>query len=240
MPTRRARQTQGSGGGAAAIANSVASGVMDTIARTGVIGIVRAASADRFGEVCATLIEAGVRSVEITLTTPGAVDAIGALRRRYADEPGVLIGAGTVLTTDDAEACVEAGAQFLVSPIAAPDVIASAKLAHVAVIAGALTPTEISTAYFGGADAVKIFPASCVVPGFVRDVHGPLPGIPLIPTGGIAIRDVTAWLRAGAVAVGLGGSLQGDSCAADGNIAALRRRARSAVNAVAQARESQE
>lgn len=221
--------TPGDGG-----AHHGAAAAMRAIEASGVVTVLRAPDAARLGTVCDTLVEAGIRILEITLTTAGALNAVAELHERFQRED-VVIGVGSVLTAVDAEASIEAGARFLVSPIAAPDVVASAKLAHVAVLPGALTPTEICAAYYGGADAVKVFPASTLSPRYIADVHGPLPGIPLVPTGGIGLDDVEHWLRAGALAVGLGGALQGDACAG-GDLAALAGRARQAVAAVARAR----
>lgn len=209
--------------------------ILARLTASGVVAVLRSADATRLGPVCEVLAAAGIRALEVTLTTAGAVDAIAALRAAHrADD--VVIGAGSVLSAVDAEACLEAGAQFLVSPIAAPDVVAAARLAGVPALPGAFTPTEICAAYYGGADAVKVFPAAALSPRFIADVHGPLPGVPLVPTGGIGLNDVEAWLRAGALAVGLGGALQGDACASDGDLDALADRARRAAAAVLNAR----
>lgn len=202
----------------------------------GLIAILRAPSAEHFAAITDTLVKAGVRAVEITLTTPGALRSIAELTKAYRDD--VIIGAGTVITADQAERCIDAGATFLVSPTASPDVVAAARIAGVAACPGALTPTEVLAAHRSGASAVKLFPASAVRPRFLTDVHGPLPGIPIIPTGGIAISDITAWISAGAAAVGLGGPLVGKATI-HGVDAALVTRARRAVEAVATARAGQ-
>ena len=146
-----------------------------------------------------------------------------------------MIGAGTVVTADQAEACIAAGAAFVVSPTASPDVTATARIAGVAAFPGALTPTEILAAHQGGAAAVKLFPASAVSPRFITDLHGPFPEIQIMPTGGIGIDNITGWLHAGAAAVGLGSPLIG-AAAVDGVDRGLVDRARRAVAAVAAAR----
>jgi 2-dehydro-3-deoxyphosphogluconate aldolase/(4S)-4-hydroxy-2-oxoglutarate aldolase len=179
----------------------------DTTAATtsviaGLVAILRARSARHFPAITETLIEAGVRVIEVTLTASDAVAAITGLTQRFG--AAAVIGAGTVMTADQAEACIDAGAAFLVSPAASPDVMAAARTAGIAAYPGALTPTEIITAYNAGAPAVKLFPASAVSPRFVTDLHGPCPEIAIMPTGGIAIGDIGTWLRAGAAAVGVG------------------------------------
>ncbi|MEU3322228.1 bifunctional 4-hydroxy-2-oxoglutarate aldolase/2-dehydro-3-deoxy-phosphogluconate aldolase [Streptomyces sp. NPDC006785] len=146
-----------------------------------------------------------------------------------------VIGAGTVLTAGQAQTCVDAGARFLVSPVAAPDVVRTARAAGVAAYPGALTPTEIHAAARTGAPAVKLFPASAVSPRYVSDLLGPLPGIPLIPTGGISLADIPAWIAAGVAAVGLGTPLIG-TAATEGVDDRLAGRCRQALAAVREGR----
>jgi 2-dehydro-3-deoxyphosphogluconate aldolase / (4S)-4-hydroxy-2-oxoglutarate aldolase len=213
------------------------SGPQDTtsaIATIGVVAILRASTAQHLEAVAETLIQAGISAIEVTLTVPGALATIARLSKTYGH--GALIGAGTVITADQAEACIDAGAIFLVSPTASLDVIAAARIAGVAVYPGAFTPTEILATHRAGASAVKLFPASAVGPRFIADIHGPLPDIAIIPTGGIAIDDVEMWIKAGAAAVGLGGALLGDAGTrgADEGLAA---RARRALDGVAAARD---
>jgi 2-dehydro-3-deoxyphosphogluconate aldolase/(4S)-4-hydroxy-2-oxoglutarate aldolase len=203
------------------------------VVRSGVVAVLRADTADGFSAVADVLVDAGVGALEVTLTSRGALAAIAGLVRQLP--AGVVVGAGTVLTADQAKACVDAGAAFLVAPVLVPEVSAVGAAAGVATYPGALTPTEVFVASRGGAPIVKLFPASAVGPRFVTDLHGPLPGVRIMPTGGIELGDVAGWLSAGAVAVGLGGPLLGDA-AAGGNLAALRDRARRAVDAVAFAR----
>ena len=144
----------------------------------------------------------------------------------------VVVGAGTVLTADDAKASVDAGAEFLVSPVLDRALVASSSVPF---YPGTLTPTEIHAAGQAGAPLVKVFPAGGLGPGYLRDIRGPLPAARVMPTGGIKIEDVADWLLAGAVAVGLGGPLLGDA-AAGGSLKELAVRARQAVRAVAIAR----
>ena len=202
----------------------------------GLVAILRARSARHFPAVTQILVDAGVRVIEVTLTATDAVSAITGLTRRFG--AAAVIGAGTVMTADQAEACIDAGAAFLVSPAASPDVMAAARNAGIAAYPGALTPTEIINAYNSGAPAVKLFPASAVSPRFITDLHGPCPDIPIMPTGGIVIGDITTWLRAGAAAVGVGTPLIG-SAASDGPDRSLAERAGRAMAAVQEARGSQ-
>jgi 2-dehydro-3-deoxyphosphogluconate aldolase/(4S)-4-hydroxy-2-oxoglutarate aldolase len=204
--------------------------VTGAVIRSGVVAVLRAKTADGFAAVADVLVGAGITALEVTLTSQGAVDAIAGLRRQLP--AGVAIGAGTILTADQAKASVDAGAEFLVSPVLDRPLVGGFSVPF---YPGALTPTEVFAAQRDGAPIVKLFPASAVSPRYIKDLHGPLPGVRLMPTGGIDIGDVAAWLTAGAVAVGLGGPLLGDA-ASGGSLAALADRARRAADAVAFAR----
>ena len=210
------------------------SAVTQQITAAGMVAILRSATAEHYEAIAEVLVTSGVRVLEITLTAADALPAIARLAAGYADTD-VVIGAGTVLSTDQAEACLEAGAAFLVSPAMTPDVLATARIAGVPAYPGALTPTEILTAHLSGASAVKLFPASAVTPRYLADVRAPLSGIAIMPTGGIGIDDIPAWMAAGAAAVGLGSPLIGAAAVA-GPDSALADRARRAVDAVAQVR----
>lgn len=199
----------------------------------GLIAILRARSSRHLRAVADALIDAGVSALEITLTTPDAMRVLAELSR--AVDPSVIVGAGTVLTTEQAEASIEAGARFLVSPTTSSEVALAARTAGVGYLPGTFTPTEVHTAARGGARAVKLFPAASVGPRFVRELHGPFPEIAVVPSGGIDIDDVPEWMSAGAAAVGLGGALVG-TAASDGPDADLGRRAHRALAAVARAR----
>jgi 2-dehydro-3-deoxyphosphogluconate aldolase/(4S)-4-hydroxy-2-oxoglutarate aldolase len=204
--------------------------VTAAVVRSGVVAVLRAATADGFAAVTDVLVSAGITAIEVTLTSRGAVQALAGLRRQLPSD--AVIGAGTILTADQAKASVEAGAAFLVSPVLDPALIEGL---DVPFYPGALSPTEVFSAYRAGAPLVKLFPATTVGPRYIRDLHGPLPGVRIMPTGGIAIDDIPAWLSAGASAVGLGGPLLGDA-AAGGSLTALAGRARRAADAVALAR----
>jgi 2-dehydro-3-deoxyphosphogluconate aldolase / (4S)-4-hydroxy-2-oxoglutarate aldolase len=207
--------------------------VMEAIAAAGIVAVLRASDAGRFEQVAEVLVEAGVTCVEFTLTSRGAVEA---LRRFAARLPaGVALGAGTVLEPDTADAAIDAGASYLVSPTVGLDVIERARRRGVAALPGAFTPTEILRAWRAGADAVKLFPASVGGPAYLRAVKAPLPEVPLVPTGGVGLEEIGRYLDAGALAVGLGGPLVGDA-GEGGDLGALRRRAEAAVAQVREAR----
>jgi 2-dehydro-3-deoxyphosphogluconate aldolase/(4S)-4-hydroxy-2-oxoglutarate aldolase len=205
--------------------------VSEALIASGVVAVLRAPTADGFSAVADILVAAGITAIEVTLTSRGALDAIGGLRRQLPSH--AVVGAGTVLTADQAKASVDAGAAFLVSPVLDP-ALHSASFG-VPFYPGGLTPSEILAAQRTGAPLIKLFPAATVGPRYIRDLHGPLPDVRIMPTGGIDLGDVAAWLTAGAAAVGLGGPLLGDA-AAGGSLAALAERARRAADAVAFAR----
>ncbi|GLY20618.1 bifunctional 4-hydroxy-2-oxoglutarate aldolase/2-dehydro-3-deoxy-phosphogluconate aldolase [Micromonospora sp. NBRC 101691] len=185
---------------------------------------------DTAGAIAAgtALLEEGVRLVEVALTTPDAVRAVAALRA--VAPAGALVGAGTVLTAADVADVAAAGAQFVVTP-AVVESIAEAAGRGLPVAAGALTPTEAYTAMRMGASAVKLFPASVGGPAYLRAVRDPFPDIPFVAVGGVGLADVPGYLGAGAIAVGVGGPLVGDA-ASGGDLAALRVRARTYLDAV--------
>jgi 2-dehydro-3-deoxyphosphogluconate aldolase / (4S)-4-hydroxy-2-oxoglutarate aldolase len=205
---------------------------LGSIARSRLIAVLRARDASRFGEIAAVLAAAGITNIEFTLSSEGAVEAL----RSYAGQlpAGVALGAGTVLDAASADAAVDAGATYLISPALCLDVIARGRELEVPVIAGALTPSEILAAWRAGASAVKVFPAAeAGGPSYIAAVRAPLPHVPLVPTGGVTLGDAAAYLEAGAVAVGLGGSLIGDA-GSGGDLDGLRRRAEALVDAVGQ------
>jgi 2-dehydro-3-deoxyphosphogluconate aldolase/(4S)-4-hydroxy-2-oxoglutarate aldolase len=209
---------------------SLLDAVSASVARSGIVAILRARTADSFAAVADVLVEAGITALEVTLTSRGAIDALAGLRRQLPSS--VAVGAGTVLTADEAKASVDAGAEFLISPVLDTELVAASSVPF---YPGTLTPTEIRAAMRAGAPLVKVFPAGGLGPGYLRDIRGPLPGARIMPTGGIKIEDVVDWLSAGAVAVGMGSPLIGDA-ASGGDLRKLAARARQAVSAVAIAR----
>jgi 2-dehydro-3-deoxyphosphogluconate aldolase / (4S)-4-hydroxy-2-oxoglutarate aldolase len=159
-------------------------------------------------EIADALRRAGVRAFEITMNTPAAAEAIAALTARF-DPEEIVIGAGTVLDRELAQAAVQAGARFFVMPHTDTELIRWAADRSIPSFPGGFTPTEILAAWRAGAAAVKLFPASAAGPAFVREMHGPLPEIPLIPVGGVTVETAPSFIAAGAAAVGIGGWLLG-------------------------------
>ncbi|WP_326567078.1 bifunctional 4-hydroxy-2-oxoglutarate aldolase/2-dehydro-3-deoxy-phosphogluconate aldolase [Amycolatopsis rhabdoformis] len=172
--------------------------------RQGVVGIVRTPDAASAVVAARAALDAGLRSIEVPLTNPGAPAAIEELSAAY---PDAVIGAGTVLDEASAVLAIRSGARFLVSPNLEAAVIRTAHRYGAAAFPGAGSVTEIVRALEEGADAVKVFPATTLGPRWVKDVRAALPQAPLVPTGGIAPEDVPEWLAAGAVAVGMGSAL---------------------------------
>jgi 2-dehydro-3-deoxyphosphogluconate aldolase/(4S)-4-hydroxy-2-oxoglutarate aldolase len=200
---------------------------------TGIVAILRADREEYLPAVTRTLAEAGIRCLELTMTTPGAVEALRRLRPQL--DSGIALGMGSVTSAEQVAAVLEAGGDFLVSPGVCPEVARAAVGAGVSCYPGGFTATEILTAWDLGVSAVKLFPAATGGPRHLHDLRGPLPQIPLIPTGGIAIEQIDDYLAAGAAAVGLGGPLIGDALDG-GSLDGLRDRARAALAAVREAR----
>ena len=197
-----------------------------------VVAILRAASAERFLDAGRVLYEGGLRAIEVTLTSAGALAAFARLRDELPGD--ALLGVGSVKSPADVDQTVEAGAAYLVTPLFRADLVARAVALQVPVVAGALTPSEIAAAWAAGAAAVKVFPVSAVGgPAYVKAVRAPLPEVPLVPTGGVAIADSGASLAAGATAVGIGAPLLGDAGEPGGDLQGLRERAKRATAAVA-------
>lgn len=178
---------------------------LDRLVRTGVIAVIRADSGEQLVNVCRALGAGGVSACEITMTTPGALDAIAEASRELGD--AALVGAGSVLDAATARAAILAGARFIFSPVLSLEVIEMAHRYDCVVVPGALTPTEILTAWSAGADVVKVFPANHFGPQYLRDIHGPLPQVKLTPTGGVDLSTAAEWIKAGAVALGVGSAL---------------------------------
>ena len=176
------------------------------IERVGLIPVLRARSVAQAHAVVRAMITGGVTVVEVTMTVPGAVELLAELKREY--EGRLLLGSGTVTTANQAEATIEAGAEFVVSPSFHPAVIAVTKAHKKLSIPGALTPTEVVTAWEAGADYIKIFPCSALGgASYLKSLLAPFPHLKLIPTGGVTLQNAESFLQAGARAVGVGGDL---------------------------------
>lgn len=188
------------------------------IAERRLVAIVRHAETSVAEQVGDTVIEAGLDVLEVPLTTPDALGAIERLTRRH---PGALIGAGTVLDATSARLAILAGARFLVSPSLHPEVLQTGHRYGAAVLPGVQTPTEVVQALEAGADLIKLFPADEHAPGYLKAIRAALPQAPIVPTGGIGAANARAWLDAGAVALGVGGSLTREPASAGATAAAL-------------------
>jgi 2-dehydro-3-deoxyphosphogluconate aldolase / (4S)-4-hydroxy-2-oxoglutarate aldolase len=177
-----------------------------SIERVGLIPVLRARNAAQALAVVKAMIAGGVTVVEVTMTVPGALDVLKELKREYGAK--LLLGSGTVTTADQAAATIEAGAEFVVSPSLHPEVIAKTRALGKLSIPGALTPTEVITAWNAGADYVKVFPCSAVGgASYLKSLLAPFPHLKLIPTGGVTLQTAESFLRAGARALGVGGDL---------------------------------
>jgi 2-dehydro-3-deoxyphosphogluconate aldolase/(4S)-4-hydroxy-2-oxoglutarate aldolase len=180
------------------------------------------------------LHEGGVSAIEVTMTVPGALDAIEQLAREMGDE--LLVGVGSVLAADTARRAVEAGARFVVSPVFVAEVVAESHRQGAAALPGAFTPTEILRAHQAGADLVKVFPSESLGPSFIRGVRAPMPFLKLVPTGGVTPENAGQWIRAGATAVGLGSALVDPVLVAKGDFRTITNLARKTTDEVKAAR----
>jgi 2-dehydro-3-deoxyphosphogluconate aldolase / (4S)-4-hydroxy-2-oxoglutarate aldolase len=208
------------------------------VLEVGIVPVVRASSAKQAIAAAVAVAAGGISIVEVTMTVPGAIDAITQLVKTLGKE--VIVGAGTVLDAEAARQCFDSGAEFLVTPGLDLGTVKAANQAGKLIMAGALTPTEVITAWKGGADFVKVFPASAVGgASYLKALRGPLPQIPLVPTGGVNLNTAADFLKAGASALGIGGELVLAAALQTGNVAQITELARRYVQIVQQTRESQ-
>ena len=194
-----------------------------------VIAVLRASHVSALAPVCDVLVEEGILSLELTLTTPGLFDALPELVDRYAGAADV--GVGTILTEAEAQRAMDAGARYLVTPTMNLPVIKLALERQIPAFPGGLTPTELAAGWAAGATAVKIFPAQTVGAGYLKHLRGPFPDLEAIPSGGVDLEATREWLDAGAVAVSIGGPLLGDALKG-GDLGALRNRCRAVRAAI--------
>lgn len=208
--------------------------VLSRIIEPGVVAVVRVDDARRLMETAQALKAGGIEAFEVTMTVPGALEVIRDVSQRCASE--IIVGAGTVLDSETARAAILAGAQFVVSPCLSPSVITGAHRYGKMVVTGALTPTEILAAWEAGADIVKVFPIRSLGPHYLKEVLAPLPQVRLMPTGGVNLENAADFIRAGAVAVGVGSALLDKQLLAEGRFDELTERARRLVDSVREAR----
>lgn len=208
--------------------------VLERLTAIGVIPVIRAQSADEAAQAIAAIQAGGISVLEITMTVPGAVELIREVALRAQD---ALVGAGTVLDPETARACIAAGARFVVSPALNVQTIAACRDAGVAVLPGALTPTEVVTAWNAGADLVKVFPANALGgASYIKSLKAPLPQIGLVPTGGVNLKTAKDFIKAGAAALGVGADLVDLQALRRGEAELITERARQFLSLVAEAR----
>jgi len=203
--------------------------IISRLVKPGIIAVVRAQKAEQVPPLCEALLAGGVLAIEITMTTPNALAAIRDARARFAER--ALIGVGTVLDAKTCQAAIDAGAEFVVTPICRIELVKLAQAADRPIMLGAYTPTEAQLAHEAGADFVKIFPADTLGPGFIRSLRAPLPHLKIVPTGGVDVGNVAEFLKAGCAALGVGSSLVSTKILADADWPELTRRAKQFVKA---------
>jgi 2-dehydro-3-deoxyphosphogluconate aldolase/(4S)-4-hydroxy-2-oxoglutarate aldolase len=196
---------------------------------TPIIVVLRATDTTQLPRVIEALIDTGIKSIELTLTTPGVLDHLESIRDRVGS--AAEIGVGTVVNGTAARAAIDAGAAYLVTPAVNLDVVAEGVRAGVRVIGGGLTPTELLTTWQAGATAVKVFPACVVGPQYLGQLRGPFPSLPVVPSGGVDEVSGPEWIRSGAAAISVGGPLLRDVFSG-GDLQALQRRAKDLVDRV--------
>ncbi len=221
-------------GGLRRMAQAGRAEVVRAIEANGVVAVIRLQDPARLRAVVDALAEGGVRALEVTMTVPRAIEMIAQLAPSLPE--GFLLGAGTVLDPETARLAILAGARFVVGPVFRPEVIALCHRYDVAMMPGCFTPTEILAAWEAGADVVKVFPATALGPGFLKDVRGPLPQVKLMPTGGVTLDNAGEWLKAGAVAVGVGTALLDSKAIMAGNYGVVTTNARRIVENIRAAR----
>jgi 2-dehydro-3-deoxyphosphogluconate aldolase/(4S)-4-hydroxy-2-oxoglutarate aldolase len=210
------------------------SDITKQIESMGVVAVIRLKDPARLRAVVDALADGGVRALEVTMTVPRAVDLIRELAPTMPS--GFLLGAGTVIDAETAKAVIDAGARYVVSPVFRPDVIRACHMRDVPAMPGCFSPTEILAAHDAGADIIKVFPATMLGPQYVKDVRAPLPQVKLMPTGGVTIDNAGDWIRAGAVAVGIGSALVDAKAIEAGQLDVIAANARKVIANVKSAR----
>ncbi|HYG22873.1 MAG TPA: bifunctional 4-hydroxy-2-oxoglutarate aldolase/2-dehydro-3-deoxy-phosphogluconate aldolase [Verrucomicrobiae bacterium] len=208
--------------------------IISRLKNPGIIAVVRAQKAEQVLPLSEALLAGGVIAIEITMTTPNAIEAIREASRKLGDR--ALIGVGTVLDGDTCRAAIDAGAQFVVSPIGRRELVPIAAAAGKPIMLGAYTPTEAQLAHEAGSDFIKIFPADTFGPNYIKALKAPLPHLNIVPTGGVDAGNVADWFKAGVAAVGAGSSLVSAKILSDAAWPELTRRAEEFVKAAMQGR----
>ena len=209
--------------------------IVTALADPGVIAIIRTQSAEAVAPVVEALMAGGLNAIEITMTVPGAIEIIRQTREKFGEK--ILLGAGTILDVKTCQAVIEAGAEYIITPITRVELVAAAHALDKPICLGAFTPTEAQTAHEAGADFVKIFPADGLGPNYIKNLKAPLPHLKIIPTGGVTPQNVGDWIRAGATAVGVGSALVSAQALKEKNWPELTRLATAMVKAAREARQ---
>jgi 2-dehydro-3-deoxyphosphogluconate aldolase / (4S)-4-hydroxy-2-oxoglutarate aldolase len=216
------------------IAHERAADVVRAVEDAGIVAVIRIKDPSKLHAIVDAIAEGGIRALEVTMTVPGAVELIRALGPTLPS--AFILGAGTVLDADTVARVADAGARYVVSPVFRRSVIEACHARGLAAMPGCFTPTEILDAWDAGADIVKVFPATTLGPSYLKDVHAPLPQVKLMPTGGVTVENAGDWIRAGAVAVGVGTSLLDAKAIDDGRFDVLRTNAERMIANVRAAR----
>jgi 2-dehydro-3-deoxyphosphogluconate aldolase/(4S)-4-hydroxy-2-oxoglutarate aldolase len=209
--------------------------LLTRILDSGVVAVMRAPSGEMLADVAEALLAGGVEAIEVTFTVPRAHRVLEQVADRLGDR--ILLGAGTVLDSQTARIALLAGAEFIVAPTVNLEVIRLCQRYDKVVLPGALTPTEVLTAWEAGADIVKVFPSELTGPGYLKALHGPLPQVRLMPTGGVNLQTAADFLRAGACCLGIGGALVEPKAVAAGDMQRIQSLARQYVRIVRETRE---
>jgi 2-dehydro-3-deoxyphosphogluconate aldolase / (4S)-4-hydroxy-2-oxoglutarate aldolase len=207
--------------------------IVSLLTNPGIVAVVRAQKAEQVIPLSEALIAGGVIAIEITMTTPNAIEAIRDARKKLGER--AVIGVGTVLNENVCRDAIEAGAEFVVTPICRTEFVAIAQAAERPIMLGAYTPTEAQLAHEAGADFIKIFPADTLGPGYIKALRAPLPHLKIVPTGGVDVNNVGDFLKAGCVAVGVGGSMVTAKMLQEGDWAGLTKLAKEFVEAARKA-----
>ena len=208
--------------------------VLSRVIESGIVAVIRAPSGERLADVAEALMAGGVEAMEVTFTVPQAHRVLEQVANRVGNK--VVLGAGTVLDTETTRIAILSGAEFIVAPTVNLDVIEMCQRYDKAVMPGALTPTEVVAAWQAGADIVKVFPSDLTGPKYLKALHGPLPQVRLMPTGGVDLNTAAEFLRCGACALGIGGSLVEKSAVEKGDMARIETLARQYVEIVKKTR----
>lgn len=209
--------------------------IIERLLEPGIVAVIRVDSSATLLPICDALLRGGVRALEITMTSPGALAAIADASREFADR-GALVGVGTVLDAETCRAAILAGAEFVVSPVCRPSIVATCLRYDKVCVCGAYTPTEALTAHEAGADFLKLFPADALGPKYIAALLAPLPMLRIIPTGGVTVETAGDFLKAGCAALGAGSSLVAKEFVRNQDWAGLAARAKAFVEAVKKAR----